>query len=141
MRVARQFESESNKLASENRRIEQELTEEEQELTTKRPQMEPAEFREIADAFDEKVKEIRRSQDAKAVELVQQNEVEQSRFIQAARPILAELMRETGAGVILERSSVFLSANAIDVTDAAIGKINAAIGDGSDLPAIPRKED
>jgi Skp family chaperone for outer membrane proteins len=132
-RVAQEFETESNKLASENRRIEQELTEEEQALTDLRTEMVPADFRDLADAFDAKVKEIRRAQDAKARALVQNNEAERVRFIQAARPILAELMREAGAGVILERTSVFLSANAIDVTKVAIARMNATIGNGANL--------
>lgn len=129
-RVAREFEKQSGILAAENRRIEQELTEEEQELTDLRPQMDAAEFRELADAFDVKVKEFRRTQDAKARALVKGNEEEQVKFIQAARPILADLMREAGAGVVLERSSVFLSASAIDVTEVAISRLNATIGDG-----------
>ncbi|MGD9866344.1 MAG: OmpH family outer membrane protein, partial [Pseudodonghicola sp.] len=51
--------------------------------------------------------------------------------LRAARPVLETLMRETGAGVILERNSVFLSANATDITDEAIARIDAAIGDGA----------
>lgn len=129
-RVAREFEAASGELAKENRRIEQELTEEEQELTERRPEMEPAAFRELADAFDVKVKEFRRTQDAKARALVQKNEEEQVKFIQAARPILTDLMRESGAGVVLERSSVFLSVTAIDVTEVAISRLNATIKDG-----------
>lgn len=137
-RVAREFEAASGELAKENRRIEQELTEEEQELTERRPNMEPPAFRELADAFDVKVKEFRRTQDAKARALVQNNEEEQVKFIQAARPILTDLMREAGAGVVLERSSVFLSVTAIDVTEVAISRLNATIKDGftsSDEPA------
>lgn len=129
-RVAREFEAASGELAKENRRIEQELTEEEQSLTERRPSMEPAAFRELADAFDVKVKEFRRTQDAKARALVQKNEEEQVKFIQAARPILTDLMREAGAGVVLERSSVFLSVTAIDVTEVAINRLNATIRDG-----------
>ncbi|MDU9003350.1 OmpH family outer membrane protein [Sedimentitalea todarodis] len=137
-RVAREFEAASGELARENRRIEQELTLEEQELTDRRPNMEPAAFRELADAFDAKVKEFRRTQDAKARALVQKNEEEQVKFIQAARPILTDLMQEAGAGVVLERSSVFLSVTAIDVTEVAINRLNATIRDGvtpSDDPA------
>ncbi|MEP3333932.1 OmpH family outer membrane protein [Sedimentitalea sp.] len=137
-RVAREFEAASGELAKENRRIEQELTEEEQGLTERRPSMEAAAFRELADAFDVKVKEFRRTQDAKARALVQRNEEEQVKFIQAARPILTDLMREAGAGVVLERSSVFLSVTAIDVTEVAINRLNATIKDGvtsADAPA------
>lgn len=130
-RVAREVETESEALAAENRRIETELTAEEQDLTRRRPEMEPADFRALADSFDQKVQGLRRTQDAKARALVQKNEAERIRFLQAARPILADLVRESGAGVVLERSSVFLSANAIDITDLAISRIDALLGDGT----------
>ncbi|WP_380991408.1 OmpH family outer membrane protein [Sedimentitalea sp. HM32M-2] len=130
-RVAREIEAASAVLAAENRGIEVELTAEEQDLTERRPQMDPAAFRGLADEFDRKVQEIRRTQDAKARRLVLKNEEERVRFLQAARPVLADLMRESGAGVLLERSSVFLSANAIDMTDIAISRLDALLGDGS----------
>lgn len=130
-RVAHEIEAASAVLAAENRGIEVELTAEEQDLTERRPQMDPAAFRALADEFDRKVQEIRRTQDAKARRLVLKNEEERVRFLQAARPVLADLMRESGAGVLLERSSVFLSANAIDMTDIAISRLDALLGDGS----------
>jgi hypothetical protein len=64
----------------------------------------------------------------------------QVEFFRIAAPVLEALMRETGAGVILERSSVFLSANATDVTDLAISRINAVMGDGSVPDAIEDEE-
>lgn len=131
-RVAREIEADSAVLAAENRKIEADLTEEEKELTEQRAQMEPDEFRKLADAFDEKVQTIRRTQDAKARALNQRNESDRLEFINAAGPVLEVLMRDAGAAVILERRSVFLSANAIDVTDDAIQRMNAAIGDGSE---------
>ncbi|MHA6262042.1 OmpH/Skp family outer membrane protein [Arenibacterium sp. CAU 1754] len=136
-RVAAEIEADGAILSAENRKIEAELTAEEHELTTKREQMGPDEFRALADAFDEKVQEIRRTQDTKARTLSQRGEEARVAFYQAARPVLAALMREAGAGVILERSSVFLSANATDITDIAISRINAAIGDGTQTAPEP----
>jgi Skp family chaperone for outer membrane proteins len=133
-RIARETEADSAVLAAENRRIEGELTAEEQALTRRRPDMEPDAFRMLADAFDTKVQQIRRAQDAKARALALRRDESQVAFLQAARPILADLMRDTGASVILERASVFLSANATDVTDLAIARIDAAIGDGATVP-------
>lgn len=129
-RTANEIEAESAVLAAENRRIEAELMAEEQDLTARRAQMEPDAFRALADAFDEKVQSIRRTRDAKTRALSQRAEKAQVEFLRAARPVLEALMRETGAGVILDRSSVFLSANATDITDLAITRIDAAIGDG-----------
>lgn len=130
-RVAREIEAEGAVLAAENRRIEAELTVEEKELTEKRAEMEADAFRVLADAFDEKVQNIRRTQDAKARTLSQRNEADRLEFINAAGPVLEVLMRDAGAAVILERRSVFLSANTIDITDDAILRMNAAIGDGA----------
>lgn len=132
-RVAKEIEAESAVLAAENRRIEAELSAEEKELTERRGTMAPDAFRALADAFDAKVQEIRKTQDAKARDLVAKRDAARVQFLRAARPVLEALMRDAGASVILERSSVFLSANSTDVTDAAIERIDAILGDGSAL--------
>lgn len=132
-RVAQEREADSAVLSAENRRIEAELTAEERDLTERREEMQPDAFRALADAFDEKVQEIRRTQDAKARTLNQRGEADRVAFLQAAAPVLEQLMLEAGAAVILERGSVFISLNATDVTDEAIERINAAIGDGASL--------
>lgn len=131
-RIANEIEADSAVLAAENRRIEAELTAEEQDLTARRAEMEPEAFRALADAFDEKVQSIRKTQDTKARTLNQRADKARVEFLRAARPVLETLMRESGAGVILERGSVFLSSNATDITDLAISRIDAAIGDGSE---------
>ncbi|MCR8827290.1 OmpH family outer membrane protein [Pseudosulfitobacter koreensis] len=132
LRVAREIEERGAALATENRSIEAELAAEEQELTDRRKTMEPDAFRVLADAFDEKVQQTRRAQEAKGRELSQLLEKEQITFLNAAAPVLETLMRESNAAVILERSNVFLSANAIDITEAAITRIDTALGDGAD---------
>jgi len=133
LRIAREIDEAGELLAAENRQIEAELVLEEQGLTERRKSMEPIEFRQLADAFDEKVQEFRRVQDGKVRQLSQKRVNGQNILFQEARPVLEQLMRETGAVVILERSNVFLSANVIDITDVAINRIDAAIGDGSTL--------
>lgn len=130
-RIAREREADTAVLSAENRRIEAELTDEERALTDRRAGMEPDAFRVLADAFDEKVQDIRRRQDAKARALTQTEERDRVAFLQAAAPVLEELMREAGAAVIIERGSVFLSLNATDITDLAIERIDAVIGDGA----------
>jgi len=138
-RIAREVEAESAVLAAENRRIEAELTAEEKDLTARRPDMEPQAFRALADAFDQKVQANRLAQDAKARALNQVGDAARVDFLRVARPILEELMREAGAGVILERSSVFLSSNATDITDLAIKRIDASIGEGAGLTGTPEQ--
>jgi len=132
-RVAAQIEAEESVLLKENRKIEEELIAEEQRLTELRKEMEPEQFRKLADSFDARVQEIRQLQDGKARSIVEAGDKERSTFIRAAQPVLVTLMREAGAGVILERRTVLFSANAIDITDLAIARLNEAIGDGAEV--------
>lgn len=138
-RVARQLEQAGAELAAENRQIEADLTAEERELTEQRPTLAPDEFRQLAAAFDEKVQEIRREQDAKARALGQRSEEARRAFLGEVQPILTEIMRDTGAAVIVERRNVIISADVIDITDVAIERIDASLGDGADevTPADP----
>ncbi len=134
--VAREIEEEGAEIAAENRRIEAELIEEERALTKRRSELPPDEFRALANAFDEKVTRLRDEQDAKARNLGNRNENARRRFAAAAQPVLSELMRSTGAAVILERRAVFVAADSVDVTATAIRRIDVAIGDGEDLPPL-----
>ncbi|MEX0277304.1 MAG: OmpH family outer membrane protein [Ruegeria sp.] len=134
-RVFREFEAENALLNEENERIVQALSDEERELTEKRAELDAETFRPLAEAFDEKVQSHRESQRAKLDTLARRSERARAMFIQLAEPVLIDLLRDTGASVILERSNVFLSPDALDITDTAISRINAAIGDGKDLQA------
>lgn len=130
-RVARELDAQSAVLAAENRKIEADLGAEELDLTDRRLTMEPEAFRVLAEAFDKKVQQIRQTQEAKNRELASFRDGARIEFLNAAGPILEALMRESGAGVILERSSVFLSSNTTDITDLSIERIDQILGDGS----------
>ena len=136
-RISRMIDAQSAVLSAENRRIEAELILEEKELTRRRPDMEAQPFRDLANAFDQKVQANRATQDAKSRALNKIGDSARVEFLKVARPILEALMREANAGVILERANVFLSANTTDITDLAIERIDAAIGDGSELIGDP----
>ncbi|MGC9417337.1 MAG: OmpH family outer membrane protein [Rhodovulum sp.] len=125
------LEAESAALAAENRRIEGKLIEEELELTERRPSLPPEEFRALAEAFDEKVVEIRRAQDAKSRALNQRSEADRQAFYRHALPLVAEIVRERGAVVVLERGAVILSAEQVDITDDAIEAIDSQLDAGS----------
>ncbi|MDW4548761.1 OmpH family outer membrane protein [Defluviimonas sp. D31] len=139
-RATDRIEAASTELGAENRRIEAELTAEERALTERRPTMAVEEFRAAADAFDAKVTEIRRTQDAKAREIGRLHDVERQRFFAAAFPALREVLRGRGAVVILDSRAIFLAADVIDVTDELIARVDADLGAGTDAPvpeAVP----
>ena len=130
-RVLREIEARTRALTEENERLQAELEAEERALTEQRDGLEPEAFRALADAFDARVQAIRRERDARNQENIDLLDDNRARFLRAALPILEAIMRELGAGIVLEVRSVFASSNAIDITDRAIAEIDAAIGDGT----------
>jgi Skp family chaperone for outer membrane proteins len=124
-------------LEEENKRIEADLVAEEQALTELRATLPAADFSARADAFDAKVEQIRAEQEGKAAGLTAQREADQRTFVQAAGPIIAELLTERNASVILDKSVVILSLSAIDVTEEAIAKVDGALAEENQGPAAP----
>ena len=140
-RVLAEIEEASAQLVAENRRIEAELVAEERDLTERRPNMAPEAFRDLADAFDAKAVGYRRQQDAKARALQARDEAERTAFFRAARPVLSDLVAELGGVVLLDDRGVLLASPATDLTDRAIARVDAVIGDGASLsppgPILP----
>ncbi|MEP4038579.1 OmpH family outer membrane protein [Pseudophaeobacter sp.] len=133
-RIAQEIEAEGAVLTVENRNIEAELRAEEQDLTQRRSTMEAEAFRTLADAFDRKVQETRSIQDKKLREISQLGESARREFFVASLPVLEGIMRETGAGAILDHATVFLSADVVDITELAIARIDKVLGDGLGQP-------
>lgn len=131
-RVAAEAEALVTELGAQNRKIEADLEAEEQALTVKRATLTPEEFRTLADGFDEKVQEIRGAQTAKGRAINDELDKEREVFLTAAGPVLERLMRESGAAVILDRRSVFVSAAAIEITDDAITLLDETLGSGTE---------
>ncbi|MGH1354900.1 MAG: OmpH family outer membrane protein [Thalassovita sp.] len=138
-RVTQEFEAESKRLEVENRQIEADLIVEEKELTEKRATLPTEEFRALADAFDQKVELIRLQQSTKARALTQGLDSGRREFLSAVQPILAAIMTDTSAAIIVEQRSVFLSRLSIDITNLAIERLNAEIGDGTE-PTQPLED-
>lgn len=132
-RVAEDIQARSAVLTAENRKIEAELRAEEQSLTQRRQFTEPNAFRTLADAFDEKVQATRVAQENKFREISKADEDARVEFRRISVPILQQIMRDVGAAVILEKSTVLLSAETIDITDLAISRIDAILDEDRDL--------
>lgn len=114
-------------LEQENKRIEADLVAEEQALTAERKTLPAEEFAAKAEAFDQKVERIRSEQDAKSRLLTEARDKDRKAFLQAAVPVLGELLGQKRATAILDKSLVIVSLSAIDVTDEAITMVNASL--------------
>ena len=125
-------------LTAENRRIDEQLQTEEQVLTDRRALMAPADFTKLASEFDSRVEGIRTAQEAKNRAIVSQLEAEQKAFFSAIRPVLEDLLVETGASAILASGAVLVTTTATDITSTAIARIDAIYPDmPAQSPAAP----
>ena len=130
-RLARDFAAQAAEVQSENDSIVETLTEEEQSLTVRRSEMTPEAFRAEADVFDEKVQEVRRARDAKNTELQAVTANARALFEERIQGIVANVMLERGATMVLEQRNVVLSVRSANITDDVIVRIDATLGEGT----------
>lgn len=131
-RMTDEYQAARDELIAKNRQLEAELEAEEQSLTVLRAEKTPEEFRELADAFDTKVQQIREDSERRVRDLERGRELAPINFMRMAEPVLAELMDDANGSVILDKRSALFSAGVIDITDLAIVRVDAAIGEGAE---------
>ena len=147
-RILAELEVERRRLASEARKVDAALAAEENTLTEQRATLSATEFRTLADAFDAKVKRLREERPAQEQEFTRRFEQERVSYFEKIGAVLGAIVRERGGVVILDRRAILLTTQNIDITDAAIKRIDAQLGDGSlgptnapDAPATPEATD
>ena len=131
------IETERDALIARNERVATELEAEEQALTELRETTPPDEFREMADAFDTKVTQLRRESERLSRDLERQRDLAPVQFMRVVQPVLGELLNEADAVALLDVRSVILRADVADVTDIAISRIDARIGTGPEAQNPP----
>lgn len=138
-------EREADELRRESDALDRQFEAEERALTEQRVELAPDAFRELADAFDEKVIRARAEQEAKAQALASRSEARRREFFREAAPVLLRLLEDSRAGAIVEARSLLLSKQDLNITDEAIKRLDAAIaeqrpGDGGSAPDAPEQE-
>ncbi|HVH02763.1 MAG TPA: OmpH family outer membrane protein, partial [Amaricoccus sp.] len=114
-------------LRAEARALDAAFEEEEQRLTEQRPDLDPAEFRRLSDAFDTRVVEARRDQDTRSATLAQEFDQRRRAFYARVAPILVTLMDRHGAKANPDENSVLLADQSLNITAAVIAEIDATL--------------
>lgn len=130
-RTQRILEEEGGKIEAENERLAAQLSDEESALTQQRGTLDPAEFRRLAEAFDTRATEVRQQRAQVVQDLNAWAEADRAAFYRAALPLMGEMMQERGAVAVLDRRTVFVSMDAIDMTQDLVSRLNAELGDGA----------
>jgi len=120
------IDQERRDFAAENRVLAEELRVEELDLTDRRASLPREEFARLAEEFDLRVQAARTDRDTMQADIDARADAQERAFLREVRPILAQLMTEAGAAVLIEANTVFLRNDAVDITDIAIARINEA---------------
>ncbi len=136
MRITSLLEAERQRQEARTRAIEEELKAEELALTEERPKLSAEAFRARADAFDAKVEEVRRERDQAESALRGEIERAQAQFLQQVSPVLAGILQDYNALMMLDKRLALLAVREVDVTDEAIARIDAALAQsgGAEVP-------
>lgn len=137
LRAQARLQAEGEIIASENDRLTELLSTEEAALTAQRATLPAADFRRLAEDFDRRATQIRRER-AQAVQALNAwADADREAFFRAALPVMGEVMQDRGAVAVLDRRTVFVSLDAIDITAELITALNDRIGDGEGAVPIP----
>jgi Skp family chaperone for outer membrane proteins len=137
-RVQAQLEAEGQTIAAENTRLADLLAAEERTLTDLRATLDQAEFRRRAEAFDARATEVRRERAQAVQDLNARAEADRAAFYQAALPVMGDMMQARRAIAVLDRRTVFVSLEEVDITTDLIARLDETLGDGSEQSKIPR---
>ncbi|QHQ34718.1 OmpH family outer membrane protein [Algicella marina] len=132
--VLAEEEADRNALLEEGRALDAQFEAEEQALTEQRATMDAAAFRELADAFDEKVVATRRDQEQKAANLNRRAEERRREFLQQVQPILLEVLEASGATAVVDRRLVLIFKQELNITSEVIRRLDET------LDAVPDGE-
>lgn len=139
-RLQLEIQKERDRLIARNDRIALELENEEQRLTSLRATTPTDEFRALADAFDQKVEELRLESERMSRDLERRRELVPVQFMRVVQPVLEELLREADAMVMIDARAVMLHAGTADITDLAVARIDEHIGSGPPAQDAAGKE-
>lgn len=131
LRAASVTDAELDKIAADNDRLAAQLSDEEAQLTQQRATLDPAEFRQLAEAFDLRATQVRRERAQLVQDLNAWAEADRAAFYRAALPIMGDMMQERGAVAVLDRRTVFVALDAIDMTDDLVAVLDRELGDGA----------
>lgn len=78
-------------------------------------------------ALQQRIQEAQQLEQTRQQELQYTQQMQIRAINQAADPILAAIYQERGCGLLLDRAGVYMANPAMDVTDIAIQRLNAAL--------------
>lgn len=103
------------------------LAAEEAELTRLRGELDRETFARRTEAFDARVRAVRRESQRRAAELQQIFRTAREALRAEVAPILVEVLRDRDADIVLDADQILVAAPRVDVTEAVIARFDAEV--------------
>ena len=122
--AAEQIENIAKQIEDEIKNTDQSLIDEQNELIESQPIMAPAAFEEKRKEYENKVQNynVTRQEKFMSIDLLVNDS--RNNVLNALKPILEEISNDKGITILLEKNSVSLSAENMDVTNEALKILN-----------------
>jgi outer membrane protein len=122
--AAKQIEDIAKQIEEEIKNTDQDLIDEQNELIESQQIMAPAAFDEKRKEYENKVQNYNVTRQEKLMSIDRTVAESRNEVLNALKPILEEISNENGITILLEKNSVLLNAENMDITEEALKKLN-----------------
>ena len=122
--AASQIEAIAIEIETEIKLSDEEIIEEQNLLIESQSIMAPEAFASKRDEYESKVQKYNNERQSKLMKIDELIAVSRNDVLSAMKPILEEISNEKGITIILEKTSIMLSAEKMDITDEVLKKLN-----------------
>ena len=122
--AAKQIEDIAKQIEEEIKNTDQDLIDEQNELIESQQIMAPAAFDEKRKEYENKVQNYNVTRQEKLMSIDRIVSESRNEVLNALKPILEELSNDIGITVLLEKNSVLLNAENMDITEDALKALN-----------------
>ena len=122
--AAKKIENIAQQIEDEIKNSDQSLVDEQNELIESQQIMAPAAFDEKRKEYENKVQNYNITRQEKLTSIDRIVAESRNKVLNALKPILEEISNENGITILLEKNSVLLNAENMDITEAALKILN-----------------
>ena len=122
--AAKQIESMQKKVENESKKKDESIINEREKLIEQQSVMAPEAFEVKVNEFDKKVQEYQLERQEEIRKLDKMVQSARSKILDQIKPIITDYSNELGITVMLEKNSVILSADEMDMTNEVIKRLN-----------------
>ena len=125
--AAKQIEDIAKQIEEEIKNTDQDLLDEQNQLIESQQIMAPAAFDEKRKEYENKVQNYNVTRQEKLMSIDRIVSESRNEVLNALKPILEEISNDMGITVLLEKNSVLLNAENMDITEEALKALNAKL--------------